>query len=132
MKVLIYLPIIMALWFFGVGHLHRMKVNVFMNMDVNHNISILCVCVLCCEGCESVSACGNDDVFLVIWGWPLHGTKMSVFMHMDVNHHNVSHLWVSFYVMLHTYGIIIGVVAGCGSMRALVEDDIPLAVSAKE
>lgn len=57
---------------------------------------------------------------------------MSVFMHMDVNHHRVSHLWVSFYVMLHTYGIIIGVVAGCGSMRAFFEDDIPLAFSAKE
>ena len=57
---------------------------------------------------------------------------MSVFMHMDVNHHSTSHLWVSFYVMLHTYGIIIGVVAGCGSMRAFFEDDIPLAVSAKE
>jgi hypothetical protein len=37
-----------------------------------------------------------------------------------------------FYVMLHAYGIIVGVVAGCGSMRAFFEDDIPLAVSTKE
>lgn len=46
MKVLICLAIIMALWLFGVGQLHGMKVNVFMNVDVIHNISILvCVCV---------------------------------------------------------------------------------------
>lgn len=46
MKVLICLAIIMALWLFGVGQWDGMKVNVFMNIDVNHNISILvCVCV---------------------------------------------------------------------------------------
>lgn len=45
-KVLICLATIMALWLCGVGQLHGMKVNVFMNIDVNPNISILlCVCV---------------------------------------------------------------------------------------
>ena len=83
-KVLICLATIMALWLFGVGQLHGMKVNVFMNIDVNHNISIIvCVCVgvtLCSgihkwKGCESVFSCGNDDGPVVIWGWPFAWNK---------------------------------------------------------
>ena len=57
---------------------------------------------------------------------------MSVFMHMDVSHPAFPICGFHFMLCCNLMGIIIGVGAGCGSMRTFFEDDIPLAVSAKE